>query len=150
MDPVATDSSAPYVTTDTDIDTDTDSGTAGVSVVIDPILPPGAFDPTDPMFTAVAVIVAITVTAAARKLSKVKPALASLMSAITPPFAILLAVFARAAADIVWGVPFSADVLGQGLFAGVGAVTGHTSWLSFTKHFPAFISLLFRKTSADE
>jgi hypothetical protein len=146
MDPITTDSS---VLADTDTDTDTDTtGTTTELVPTELALPVEAIDLTDPAFTAVALLAAVLVTAVSRKVSKARPALAALLAAITPPFAVLAAVLFRGVADVVWGVPLSFSVVGQGLTVGAYAVTSHASWRSIVKHVPSFLALLFTKAPA--
>jgi len=149
MDPTQTDSSDLTADHDTDMGTDTDIDTS-TGTLLD-AGPPDftvleeVIDLTDPVFTVVALVAALLLTTAARKASRVKPALTVLLKAVVPLFAVLFAVMVRGVLDIVWGVPFAFPVLWQGVVAGSFAVTSHASWRSLVKQLPLLFAVLASK-----
>lgn len=86
------------------------------------------------LYLLLASLVALALTELARKITATKPIVGRAVKALTPPTAILFAVFVNALLGAVTGHPVTWSVVGAGFLAGFAAVAGHTSAHTFLKH----------------
>lgn len=128
--------------------------TEPLTAPIDPIAPAdiATLDPSvlaDPILMFLAILLAMTLTTASRKLAKARPLLSTTLDAVTPSAAVVLATGFRVAGEAIFFGPeaITLAIVVQGIASGVSAVYSHTQARSLLKHLPTLAAALFKRTS---